>query len=659
MSQPSWLRDRGTLLQIAYGVGLGLITLALAWVAYRAMYSVFDVPDDDGYVLMSLRKYNDGALYSDVYSQYGPGLYVLLGSVLRAVGVALTNDGARAVNLFLWLSSTLLVGLSLLRLTRKFTVSAAGLLVAFLVLKVDVNEPLHPGATIGFLLIATVAVAVFLLPSRPRAALAAVGALAAALLSIKVNVGIFALFSVAVACFATVPALRRHLALRVVLCELFFAIPFALLSEHLGDADTLRFAGMVAVGAAGIGLISFRLAAARIPDMRAVVAGIVGAAAVIALVAIVPMIGGTSPHDLVDGWALRPAKTPGIQWVPLLVHHLAWLVAAAGLLGAVAVLLLRDRRPGTGVRALLGAGRIVVGLAIWAVMVAPIFELPVDLTQGVVIGAPFLWVAMLDPRGSSPETSFLRILIPALASLQFLHAYPMPGSQAVWGAFLLVVVGGICVADGAEELSLAGMSWRPSFAGWSALAAIPVVVFGAWLCLKPLRSEVRLARDNYDAGVSIDVPGARDIHVSEPQALQLEEITAGLRASCDTFLTLPGMNSLNIFSGEEPPVEMPGPWPFFFTADEQRQIVDEVRTIPRFCVVYKPDLLAFWAGYSDNDVPDRPLVRYVEEDFRPLHNYSGYYLMVRKQPLPGEKLPAGDGEVPPPPSEAVPPPAGA
>ncbi len=630
MSRRNWV-------QVGYGVGLGLITLALAWVAYRAMFSLFDVPDDDGYVLMSLHKFDaGGSLYTDVYSQYGPGLYVLLGSVLRVLGVALTNDGARAVNLFLWLSSSLLVGLSLLRLTRKFLVSAVGLLVAFLLLKVDINEPLHPGATIGFLLIAIVAAAVFLLPSRPRAALATVGALAAVLLSIKVNVGLFALFAVAFACIATAPLLRRHLALRVVVAELYIAIPFVLLSEHLGNGSTLRFAALVAIGAAGIALVSFRLPQATIPDKQAVIAGVIGALAVVLLVSIVPIVDGTSPAKLIEGWVIRPAATPGIQWVPLLVNHLAWLFGAAGLLGAFACWLLYGRRPAPLTRALLGFTRITIGLLIWAVLIAPIFELPIDLTQGVVVGAPFLWVAMLDPQGSSPRTSFLRVLIPALASLQFLHAYPVPGSQASWAAFLLVVVGGICVADGADEISLAGMSWRPGFTIWPALVAIPVVVFGAWVVLKPLRSEIRLARDTYDAGVPIDLPGARDIHINEPQVLQLEELTAALRASCDTFLTLPGMNSLNLFSDEEPPVEVAGPWPFFFHVAEQQKIVKEVRDIPRFCVVYKPDLLAFWAGFSGNIVPKRPLIRYMEDEFKVLKNFSGYYLMVRKHPLPGE-----------------------
>jgi hypothetical protein len=625
-------------LLVGYGVVLGLITLALAYIAYRAMYSYWDVPDDDGYLLMSLRKFDaGGSLYTDVYSQYGPGVFVLLGSVLRAIGVALTNDGARAVNLALWLGSTLLIGLALLRLTRSFWASAAGLLVGFLLLKVDANEPLHPGATIAFLLIAIVAAAAFLLPARPRAALATIGALAAALVSLKVNVGLLVLASIAFACVLTVPALRPHLWLRVVAVEVAVAIPFVLVNEHLGTPQELRFAVIVAIGVLAVGITSFRLPAASPPSGRDLWTLVAATIAVLLVVALVPLLAGTSLHDLIQGWVVRPAKTPGIQWISVLVNPRALVLGGAGLAAAVAVALLWGRGLARGALAqlLLGAGRILVGVAIWVALSGPVFHFTINLTQGMFVGAPFLWVAMLDPKGPSPRTSFVRALVPALAALQFLHAYPVPGSQLTWGSVLLVIVGGICVADGCGQLARVGAGWRPKFVAWPALAAVPVIAFVAWFCLKPLRTEARQVRAAYSSGVSLDLPGARDLRLNEPLALQLEGLVAGLRQSCDTFLTLPGMNSLNILSGEEPPVEVAGPWPFFLEAPEQQKIVDEVRDIPRFCVVYKPDLLEFWAGSSGNEVPKRPLVTYIEKEFVVKRNYSGYYLMVPRSSLPG------------------------
>lgn len=625
-------------LLIAYGVVLALITAALGWIAYRALFGAFDVPDDDGYLLMSLRKFFAGeAIYSGVYSQYGPGEFVLVGGLLKGFGVALTNDGARDYNLFLWLASTLLAGLSLLRLTHRFTIAAVGLVLTFLILKVDANEPLHPGATIGFLLIAMVATAVFLLPSRPRAALAALGILGAALFSIKVNVGIFALLAAGYAAVATVPALRRLAPLRVLAAAVFVLLPFALLSKHLDDADTLRFAVIVAVGAACVVLISTRMPAARVPSLGAVGWLVGGAAGVVLLVSVVPILTGTSPGDLVEGWFTRPSETPGIQWVRLPVHDWMWVWATAGL-GAAFVAHIALGTPADAAaeprpNPALGAGRVFVGLAIWVSLTGPVFDLPEDLTQAMVVGAPLLWVAMIDTRGPSPESSFLRVLVPTLAALQFLHSYPVPGSQLYWSTLLLVFVGGICIGDGVEELSAVGISWRPRFRLWPTLALVPVCAFGLWLCLKPLRTEYRTVKATYAAGVSLDLPGAREMRVPEPMAVQLQELTRGIRTHCDTFMTLPAMNSLNIFAGQEPPAELAGPWPFFVNADEQREIVEKVRGIDRFCFVYKPDLLDFWAGFSGGIKPERrPLIRYFEEEFRPLRDYSGYVLMVKAEP---------------------------
>jgi hypothetical protein len=613
-----------------YGIALALLTAVLGVVAYWMIFSHFNVPDDDGYLLMQLRHYNaGGALYEDVYSQYGPGVFVLVGNALELTGLPLTSDGARLFNLALWLLSTLLVGLVLLRMTRSFFVSGVGLLVGFLVLQADASEPLHPGGTIGFLLIALVAAAAFLLPSRERAAMATIGVIAAALLSIKVNVGIFAIVSIAVACTFAVPALRERRALPTLAAATLLAIPILLLSEHLGQDWAFRFAFIVVTGSLALLLVGVRLPASSPPTTRGVVALVAGLLATLLVVSVVPIVGGTSPTELVDGWFIRSAETPEIQYAPLLIHEWAWVWAAFGLGAAIAVSVLWGL-PGPRWRGISGILRVGAGLLIWTSLVGPIFDLPQDLTQSLVVGAPLLWVAAIPPGGAPLSATFPRMLVPALAALQFLHAYPMPGSQLVWGSFLLVLVGGICVADGIEDLAAYGSSWRPAFGGWRATAMLTVVAFGTWLMLQPLRDEAREARAAYREGVPLGLPGTDRMRVIQPLAEQMQDLSGSLRANCDTFLTIPGMNSLNIFSEREPPVELSGPWPFFFTTEEQQEIVDRVEGIRRFCIVHKPDLLAFWAGFSKNTVPNRPLVRYIQQEFQLLRDFSGYRLLVRR-----------------------------
>lgn len=138
---------------------------------------------------------------------------------MKLAGIAFTSEGARWVNLFLWLGPTALAALILLRLTRSLVLSA------------DAFEPLHPGATIGFLLLALVAAVVYLVPSRIPLAMASVGAFAVALASVKINVGGLAMVSILFACVLTSPILRRLTPLR------WFAIGAFALVAWVGHTD--------------------------------------------------------------------------------------------------------------------------------------------------------------------------------------------------------------------------------------------------------------------------------------------------------------------------------------------------------------------------------------------------------------------------------------
>jgi hypothetical protein len=508
-----WISRRR--LPLIYGALLVFGTAALGVVAYWLMFSTFDVPDDVGYVLMSLRKFDQGeALYSDFYSQYGPGVFVLVGGFLKVFGIGLGDEMALYWNFFIWLLSSLFIGLILLRVTRRLSVSAIGLILAFLILKVDVNEPLHPGATIAFLLTAMILAAVYLLPTRPRAAMAALGIIGAALVSLKVNVGLFALLSVAFAAVSTFPALRRQEVLRVLVTIGFIAVPFPLMAENIGDGWAFRYAVVVGAGALGLALVSLRLPAVEKLDLGGVKALVLGAIGVIALVAIVPIIGGTSPSDLIEGWVIRPAGTAELAHAELLTRPLSLLWVAIGL-GLAAIVTWAWGRPlSASVAALAATGRLAAGLAIWISLSGPVFDIPTDLTQGMVVGAPLLWLAAIPPRGrSGEENSFLRLLIPAIVSLQFLHAYPMPGSQLLWSVFLLVLVGGICIADGIEEFATLELPRAWAVSALKIVPTLAVVIFGAWLCLKPLRNEARAAHARYEDGIPLALPGAESMHV--------------------------------------------------------------------------------------------------------------------------------------------------
>src|SRR5262249_41110890 len=140
------------------------------------------------------------------------------------------HDSGRFLTLGLWLAASGLCGVALFRLSGSALIGIAGLVLSFILLGILGAGQLHPLTPISFLLAAMVCVMAVLLPFRPGIAMAAIGAIAAAMLLIKLNVGGFAVAPLALACVACVPQLRRSDALVAVLASALVVLPFALVS---------------------------------------------------------------------------------------------------------------------------------------------------------------------------------------------------------------------------------------------------------------------------------------------------------------------------------------------------------------------------------------------------------------------------------------------
>lgn len=621
-------------LPILSGVALVALTALLAETAYQLIFSTFDTPDDEGYLIVTLRSFTDGnALYDSVYSQYGPGFYTLVGGAMKIFGIAFTSDGARWVNLALWLASTLLAGFVLLRLTRNLLISAVGLGIAFLVLVSDASEPLHPGATIGFVLLGLVACAAYYYPDRMSLALALIGGLAVLLVSIKVNVGGLALISIVFACAMTSATVGRNTLLRALACALFVVVPFALMAPKLGNENTLRLAATVSGSALALVLATLRGPLETRPTWHDLRWLATGALAVLAAVCLVPIVLGTSPAGLIDGWLIRPLGHAEAAFNVIVLSDVGLAWVAAGLVGAtVWMLRAADDTPHSGpLLAALGGLRLAVGIGIWITLASAVLGSPANLPRAIAFATPLTWIVAIGTPAEPPGRRFVRVLIAALAVLQTLHAYPVPGAQLAWGTLLFVIVGGVCVADGLATMAPAGATRGRWATAWTMVASAGVLVFGAWFAvdrLRPLRDQ---ARATYAASVPLGLAGAERQRVDLPRAENLRALTAGIERDCDSFLTLPGLASLYLYTGQTPPEEMSSSWMLYLRDDEQQEIIDRVADDPGLCAVVKPDLLDFWRVYAPMaQIPDRPLVRFIDDQFRVLHDYSGYYLEARR-----------------------------
>ncbi len=615
-----WLIAAGYLLLVA-------LTIPLAVTAYKAMFSSLDLQDDSGFVTVSIREFlGGGSLYGDVYSQYGPGLYVFVGGLLDLLGVPLTTDGGRLVNLALWLGSILLTGVVLLRLTRNIVIAAAGLLLAFVVLLADINEPLHPGAAIGFGLLAMVAAVVFSFESRPAAALAIAGASAAALGSLKPNIGAFAFAALALACATTSPALRpKRIAALVPVAVAI--LPVVLLWPHLDDPFTVRQCVLAVAGIVALSLVAYSVGCEARPDRRDIVWAAIGTVAVLVFVSLVPILRGTSPSELIDGWLVAPSGTTGTFGpIPAYAWVLIW--APLGVVAAAVVAWWTRTGPPLGERArlLVGVAMVVLGLAIWIALSTPILirsHTLSEVARGLMVATPFAWVVAVRLRDGPRHPIFVTVLIAALAVLQTLHAYPVAGSQVAWSQILFVIVGGMAIAAGSRAIAAAGAAAYPRMPAWRLLAGIAVVVFGAWLVARPIGDISADYGDAYARGVAPELAGAGRMRLDPERARTLETVTGVLRRNCSTFISIPALNSFYLWSGEPVPTVLSGPWPYLLDDEAQQQALDRIENRAGLCLIRDPELLGFWRGFSP-PANDGPLLRFVRERFGTLRDFGGY-----------------------------------
>jgi hypothetical protein len=293
--------------------------------------------------------------------------------------------------------------------------------------------------------------------------------------------------------------------------------------------------------------------------------------------------------------------------------------AIASLAGCLAYHLV-SREGGAGRRAaavMLAIARVAGGLVMWTALGAKAFS---------TLSLPLVWVAAVPRTMNAPAGGMLaRWLLASLAVMQTLQAYPVAGSQIGWGTFLLVPCGGVCLADGLRDCA----RWserlaRPTLvraAAWAFMAACLVWVIHSALLLPSLSFTAR-----YRGGVPMEVPGAERVRAPVTTAATYRWLADEIDRRCETFITLPGMNSLYLFTGREPPTMLNATaWMQLFDDARQEHVVRQVEAIPGLCVVRNQRLVSFWTRKPRNG----PLERYIAERFRTVASHGDYDIMMR------------------------------
>lgn len=608
-------------------VAFSITTSVVGLNAYFQVFSFFAEYDDEGYVLISLKMFRQGLpLYDVVYSQYGPFYYGFLDVLFSVLPLEVSHDGGRLITVGIWATTSLLCGLVLFGLTRSLWIGCTVQLLSALALDTLRNESMHPGGLVCLLLACTAATTL-LMPSRPRLAWIALGALGAALAMTKINVGIFALLAIGL---VAVGALRTASTRRVLLAIAGLVVvsaPSLLMASHYHLQSSVP-SFMIHVTAALLPLVVIELISppAILRRSNAVAWTAAGAIGTILALSAFAMVHGTTLRPLINVLFIAPLRHPDVLFRPLeLAPHsrkFALVAAAAG----VAVALWKRRSPGVaGAVALEACLRIGVGLTMW--MAVPGI-LPARL--GFYF-APLAWVAALAPTGipDPPALSFARRFLPLLAVLQTLHAYPVSRSQVQWGAFLLVPVAAIAIFDGARQVGELIVSQ-----GVRARRSVVANAGGVLLLLLvavPVARTLTSSRRAYTLNEPLGLHGSQRVRLPPAQVRQLRHVAGLVRDyGCLTFFGAPGMGSFYFWTQTEPPTAMIATrWGYLFDRAMQERVIRDIEKVDGLCVIERGGAIAHWA--QESAVHPSPLCQYLLSNFVPASGDSKYQLLVPKR----------------------------
>ena len=576
---------RGIVLAITI-VWCGTRAVRYAW---HSMFMNFQAYDDEGYLLVSVHEFLAGRpLYDEVFSQYGPAYYAYKHALWLVTGLP-THDITRWTTLVIWLVSAGLLAWAALQLTRSAIAALAAFCAMVVALSALPNEPGHPQElTVGLISLA-VALAASRINIDVRVAL--LFAIASVTALTKINIGAFMVL-------ATLSAAMTYRSdmFRVGLSVALAMVPPVLMSRHLSE-----WAWPYAV-VAGAGVLTAGLLAEESKvrwSSRAVVSILAALLVPPLLFSLYLLSRDSTLNAIIEGVLVRPVALTGIYVDPLVFRDyqsrsfIALSLAVTGL--AMFHVIKRPK------------------LAAWIWPAAPIIKLmvagyiivEVENPWPAIAGSALMAFALLIPgEAVHRNDSFGRTFLATSAAWHACTAYPVAGSQVYWSSFLIILGAYVCLWDGLHSIwRRVGTDSRGRAVAATALAC------GAWAVYLTDRTPLEAVRTDYASHVALNLPGARLTRAPPRQAVMLNWLVANLRGHCSAFVSLPGYNSLHLWSDLRPVTGYNATsWMSLLNDREQEQIIARMQQASDPCAVYDPNGVKVW---NTRPVEDRPLVAYV------------------------------------------------
>jgi hypothetical protein len=594
------------------------VGLFLAVAFFPQLFNSVATYDDEGYFLVTVRQFlHHGSLYVHTLgTSYGPFYWSFIGLIYRLTDQNPTLVSGRLVVLAFTTLSSGIFAAAVWRVTRNLLFSTLCQVATFCsLILVAGNEPISPGSTIVLLLsILVYALASYSVKQRNHLLVIA-GMATGALTMTKINIGIFAVAGLAVALVVGNSAYPRWF--RSIIGAGAVLLPFVLMFQRISESGIATFAFLVGLSMLGTCVVMSVDAISLAP--RGLIAAVSGFGAVVFVSLLWPLLSGTSPGALFTEVFVRPLQqvniltilpVVGIQWFATLITALVVIAVSARRISVDQLL-----PPKSPIRylALSAAALFVLGLGIDTFVRLGVFGTFGAWLPAIVLLPALALIADVPPR----IRLALRLIVP-IAILQVLHAYPVAGSQVEWATVVMFVPCAIALAAGMDGLRM----WREAsravrgFAVGS-LSVVIALTAGLW----PLAVWV-----NYYDLSALHLPGAQLVRVDPQTGRELRLLTYVVKKNCDTFYSVPGLDSLYIYSGLPPPTGQLANWPGALTNSQEQEVVSELShlqaTGKRVCIVR--DLNSpYYAWNPGGSEANRPIGRFIRQYQRVISVFGG------------------------------------
>jgi hypothetical protein len=325
--------------------------------------------------------------------------------------------------------------------------------------------------------------------------------------------------------------------------------------------------------------------------------------------------------ELVQGIILGPLRHPGhfslaFSWAPG-----ASLVALASL-GIFLLVSLQARRPGKTVDSVVAGLRVLTAAGLLGVM----NRFPVLSPDNLVFAyaAPCVWLFLWPLAGAAAPAVRAQTWLGLMFLGQWLHVFPVPGSQIAWGTVLVIPLMAIGAWDAVTWLA------QRHFAGVRRLRAVSIAL-QLTLVIFASVTGYRLAE------IGSRYLHSRPLNLAGAEMLRLPDTTTGLfrlmvfnaEAHGDMVFALPGMFSLNLWSGLPTPT-LTNVTHWFSLLDESQQaaIIRSLAAHPKACIVVQTEHLDFLR--KRHLTPGGPLYDYVMQEFEPAFEVDGFEFRVHR-----------------------------